>query len=55
MLGIHRPGVTTAIGALTKAGLIEHSRNRIVFSSPDKLAAHACTCDSEISGALRRF
>lgn len=44
MLGAHRPHVTTAAGALQKAGLIRYSRGRITILNRDGLEKVACGC-----------
>lgn len=44
MLGAHRPHVTTAAGALQKAGLIRYSRGRITILDRDGLERAACGC-----------
>ena len=44
MLGAHRPHVTTAAGALQKAGLINYRRGRITILDRDGLERAACGC-----------
>ena len=44
MLAVRRPGVTIAIGELQSAGLIRHSRGRIVICDRAGLEAAACVC-----------
>jgi len=44
MLGVRRPGVTVAMGALEKAGLIGHSRGMITVVDRPGLEKAACEC-----------
>lgn len=44
MLGVRRPGVTVAMGALEKAGLISHGRGRIAVVDRPGLEKAACEC-----------
>lgn len=44
MLGVTRPGVTIAAGALQRAGLIRYSRGRLTIVDRDSLEAAACEC-----------
>jgi len=44
MLGVRRPGVTVAMGALEKAGLISHGRGRIAVIDRPGLERVACEC-----------
>ena len=44
MLGVRRPGVTVAMGALEKAGLISHGRGRIAVVDRPGLEKVACEC-----------
>jgi CRP-like cAMP-binding protein len=44
MLGVRRPGVTVAMGALQKAGLISHSRGRITIVDRSGLEKASCEC-----------
>jgi CRP-like cAMP-binding protein len=44
MLGVRRPGVTVAMGALEKAGLIAHGRGRIAVVDRAGLEKVACEC-----------
>jgi len=44
MLGVRRPGVTVAMGALEKAGLIGHSRGMIAVVDRPGLEKAACEC-----------
>jgi CRP-like cAMP-binding protein len=44
MLGVHRPAVTLAAGALQKAGLIRYSRGKVRVVDRAGLEAAACTC-----------
>jgi len=51
MLAVRRPGVTIAVGELQMAGLIQHSRGRIVVCDRPGLEAAACVC----YGRVRKF
>ena len=44
MLGVHRPAVTIAAGALQKAGVIRYSRGKVTVLDRDALERAACTC-----------
>jgi CRP-like cAMP-binding protein len=44
MLGVHRPAVTLAAGALQRAGLIRYSRGRITVLDRAGLESAACAC-----------
>ena len=44
MLGVHRPAVTIAAGALQKAGLIRYARGRIRVIDRQMLEEAACEC-----------
>ena len=44
MLGVRRPGVTEAAGALQIAGLISYTRGRIQILDREKLQEAACEC-----------
>ena len=44
MLGVHRPAVTLAAGALQKAGLIRYSRGRVTVIDRSGLEAASCAC-----------
>ncbi len=44
MLGVTRPGVTIAAGALQKAGLIQYARGRLTISDRAGLESVACEC-----------
>jgi len=44
MLGVRRVGITTAAGALQRAGLIEYHRGELTVLDRSGLEAAACTC-----------
>lgn len=50
MLGVRRAGVTVAINALSRAGLVRNARRRICIVDPRGLEAVACEC----YGVIRR-
>lgn len=54
MLGVHRPAVTLAAGALQKAGLIRYSRGQIAILEPDALQAASCECYGIVADEFRR-
>lgn len=51
MLGIRRPGVTVAIGALALDGMIRHERNGLTILDRESLELRACECYSVIRDA----
>ena len=44
MLGVHRPAVTIAAGALQKAGVIRYTRGKVTVLDREALEAAACGC-----------
>ena len=44
MLGVRRPGVTLAIGALQRAGLVQHDRGSVRVLNRSGLEAVSCEC-----------
>src|SRR5690242_14349388 len=44
MLGVHRPAVTLAAGALQKAGIIRYSRGKVTVLDRNALEEAACEC-----------
>ncbi len=44
MLGVHRPGVTLAVGALQRAGLVRHDRGTMHVLDRAGLEAASCEC-----------
>ncbi|HEX7981477.1 MAG TPA: Crp/Fnr family transcriptional regulator [Gemmatimonadaceae bacterium] len=44
MLGVHRPAVTLAAGALQKAGIIRYSRGKVTVLDRDALEKASCEC-----------
>jgi CRP-like cAMP-binding protein len=44
MLGVRRPGVTVAMGALEKAGLIAHGRGNVTVANRAGLERASCEC-----------
>jgi CRP-like cAMP-binding protein len=44
MLGVRRPGVSLAAGALQKAGLIQYGRGRMAVTNRPGLEAVSCEC-----------
>lgn len=52
MLGVRRPGVTLAIGALQRAGLVQHERSHVRMIDRPGLEAASCECHELVR---RRF
>ncbi|WP_367617238.1 Crp/Fnr family transcriptional regulator [Plastoroseomonas hellenica] len=48
MLGVRRPGVTLALGALTRAGLVQHERGAVHVIDRGGLEAAACECYANV-------
>ena len=44
MLGVHRPAVTIAAGALQKAGVIRYTRGKVTVLDRERLEEAACPC-----------
>jgi len=44
MLGVHRPAVTIAAGALQKAGVIRYTRGKVTVLDREALEGAACEC-----------
>jgi CRP-like cAMP-binding protein len=44
MLGVHRPAVTIAAGALQKAGVIRYTRGKVTVLDREALEEAACAC-----------
>jgi CRP-like cAMP-binding protein len=53
MLGVTRPGVTIAAGALQKAGLIQYSRGRLTIIDRIGLEGVACECYGIVAAYYR--
>jgi len=53
MLGVTRPGVTIAAGALQKAGLIQYSRGRLTIIDRAALEGAACECYGIVAAYYR--
>lgn len=49
LLGVRRPGVTLALGALQRAGLVRHQRGVVELLDPAGLEAAACECHGVVS------
>lgn len=54
MLGVHRPAVTLAAGALQKAGFIAYSRGQITLLDLDGLSQVSCECYGVVAAEFRR-
>lgn len=55
MLGVHRPAVTVAAGALQRAGLISYRRGRIQVVNRAGLEAASCECYAVQQRAIERL
>ena len=44
MLGVHRPAVTLAAGALQRAGVIRYSRGKVTVLDRSALESASCAC-----------
>ena len=55
MLGVHRPAVTLAAGALQRAGLITYSRGKIRVIDREALESASCPCYAIAQGAFERL
>lgn len=55
MLAVRRPGVTVAIGALERQGLIEHRYGRGSISDAEGLKKVSCECYQTITGKAREL
>jgi len=55
MLGVHRPAVTIAAGALQTAGLIRYSRGRVQVLDRRGLEAAACPCYAIVRAGFERL
>lgn len=54
-LGVPRTGVTTAAGALQRAGTIRYTRGKIVILDRARLEATSCECFRIVHDELNRF
>jgi CRP-like cAMP-binding protein len=55
MLGVRRPGVSVAAGALDQAGAIEYHRGRIRILDRSALESMACECYAVTNDAMQRL
>jgi CRP-like cAMP-binding protein len=55
MLGIHRPGVSIAVGALEVDGIVRHGRNFIEIRDREGLLKRSCECYAVIHEKLEQF
>jgi CRP-like cAMP-binding protein len=55
MLAVRRPGVTVAIGALERQGLIDHRYGKVSISDADGLKKVACECYQTITDKAREL
>ena len=55
MLGVHRPAVTLAAGALQKAGLIRYTRGKVTIVDRARLEEAACACYGITRRSLERL
>jgi CRP-like cAMP-binding protein len=54
MLGVHRPAVTIAAGALQKAGIISYARGEITIIDRERLEQASCACYGIVQGEFER-
>jgi CRP-like cAMP-binding protein len=55
MLAVRRPGVTVAIGALERQGLIEHRYGKVSISDAEGLKKVSCECYQTITDKAREL
>jgi hypothetical protein len=55
MLGVRRPSVTVAAGALRQAGLIEYHRGVVTILDRPRLEEAACECNRVTAEEYRRL
>jgi CRP-like cAMP-binding protein len=55
MLGVHRPGVSIAVSALQREGLIGHRRNRIELLDAKSVVQRSCECYPPLNEKLADF
>ena len=55
MLGVHRPAVTLAAGALQKAGVIRYSRGKVTVLDRGALEDAACGCYAIITRRINEL
>jgi Mn-dependent DtxR family transcriptional regulator len=54
MLGVHRPAVTLAAGALQQAGIIRYSRGKVTVLDRERLEAASCPCYAVVRRSFER-
>jgi CRP-like cAMP-binding protein len=55
MLGVHRPGVSITVTALTSEGLIDHRRNWIELTNLEGIESRSCECYRPLRTRLQDF
>jgi len=55
MLGVQRPGVSIAAGALKQAGIIEYTHGRITITDHEALLSASCECYRVVNDEFRRL
>jgi hypothetical protein len=55
VLGVRRESITQAVGSLENAGLIHHTRGRIILLDRPRLEALACECYSVVKREYARL
>lgn len=55
MLGVHRPSVTVAAGALQRAGFIKYTRGKVQILDREGLEGAACECYAVVKGYFEKI
>jgi hypothetical protein len=55
MLGVRRPGITVALGALRSAALVRHGRGKVEILDQAGLEAAACECYGDVREEYKRL
>lgn len=55
MLGVHRPGISIAIGKFKNAGFLKYKRGRVVIMDRVQLEEASCECYGTIADEFDRL